>query len=150
MILLAQGQFAAGWQGYMQRQSLWGSSAPLHRTRLPGDLTSRSILLCRDQGLVDELFFLRFAPELKRRGARLMYQCGAKLLPLVSRLPDFEEVIADGAPLPVADLNLSIGDLPLLLGMSSVDDIPPSLRLTALPTLLERVAARMRAAGPPP
>lgn len=149
MALLGQGQFAEGWHDYLARLSIRETGLPLHRQPLRADLTGQRILLAKDQGLGDEIFFLRFAPTLKRRGAHLTYRASGKIASMIRRLPFLDAVIED-AKVPPADLILSIGDLPFLLAMESVADIPPSITIPVPPENLAAQHAALRSMGPPP
>ena len=149
-VLLAQGRFAEGWRDYLDRFSMRGAMLPFHRKPLSCDLTGLRILLVKDQGLGDEIFFLRFAPELKRRGAHLTYRSSGKIAPMIRRLPFLDAVTEDDTLAPSADIIVSIGDLPFLLGMASIDDMPPSLQFPVLPDKLAAQRATLAAMGPPP
>ena len=149
LVFLNQGRFAEGWRDYLTRFSIRDTTLPLHRQPLPRDLNGMRILLVKDQGLGDEIFFLRFAPALKQRGAHVMYRTDSKIASMLRRLP-FLDAVTDDIKAPSADLILSIGDLPYLLAMESVEDIPPSIRLRALPEHLVAQQAALAALGPPP
>ena len=149
---LAQGDFAAGWDDHRWRQSVAEHRGALSQERLARDLTGQTVWLRKDQGLGDELFFLRFAPALKRRGAHVIYQAGAKLAELLRRAPAlgaaFDEVIDEDALIPDTTRVLSVGDLPYALGPEA--ETPPPLALIALPEKSREIAARLAALGPPP
>ncbi|MBI4986408.1 MAG: hypothetical protein HZC24_13965, partial [Rhodocyclales bacterium] len=72
-------------------------------------------------------FFLRFAPQLKARGARIVYRPGShKLKFLFEQMPFLDDVLrADQCVEEGAAYWAFIGDLPLLLGMKSMQDVPP-------------------------
>ena len=58
---------------------------PYTRT-LPLNLTGVTVALLGEQGLGDEMFFLRYLPLLKMRGATVLYRlCNAKLRPLLAQ-----------------------------------------------------------------
>ncbi len=145
--LLAQGEFREAWHHYQYRR-------PAHNREsldaLPHDLCRQRILLVRNQGFGDELFFLRFALPLKARGAWLAYGPGAKLQPLIARLAFIDHVAAVGEVFEEMHRKISVGDLPLLLGIDDISKIPPPLALRALPRRLEQMRARLSALGPPP
>lgn len=139
--LLARGRFNDGWREYDWRRRLAGMRLPERGTgALAADLSGRRIRLRREQGLGDELFFLRFVPELRQRGARVAYECSPKLVPLLSQDPLLE-------PLPDADLTMHVGDLPLLLGSNGT---PPPFPLAPDAHRLAIWRERLAAAGPPP
>ena len=96
----------------------------------------------------DELFFLRFAAELKSRRAAITYLAHSKLASLLRRVPALDRVITDKDPLPTGELSVLVGDLPRALGAWNF--LPP-LALAPLPERLEchETAAGQRS-GPPP
>lgn len=147
---LALGRFEEGWRRYLDRPTIRTATLPLHRQPLPLDLAVQRILLGKDQGLGDEIMFLRLAPELKRRGAHVTYLAGAKILSLIRRASFLDAVIGEEAELPRADMVLSVGDLPYLLAMNSPGGIPPSIELPPLPENVKAQAAALAAVGPPP
>lgn len=150
MIYLTQGRFADGWRDYMDRFSVRKMTVPLHRVPLAPDLSGLRILLGKDQGLGDEIFFLRFAPELKRRGAHITYLAGDKIASLFRRLPFLDAVADEGVLRESWDMVVSIGDLPHMTGMASAADVPQSITLPVLPDRLAVQQANLSALGPPP
>lgn len=150
LLLLGLGRFADGWADYRARVSgrAFRASHGLADTpRLPSDMTGRRVRLLSNQGFGDELFFLRFAPALKRRGASIVYRAAAQIAALVRPLPELDEVIVDDDALAPADMTLLVDDLPYALATT---DTPPSLVLT--PDARKQAALRQRLAalGPPP
>ena len=153
VLLLLQGNFHDGWEEY--RWQWWRKGAqprPFPPSLWDGsDLNGRSVFLHAEQGLGDELFFLRFVPWLKRRGAGpVTYRASHKLASLLARFPALDRVCVPDVTPAVGDAVFSIGDLPRLLGMKRIDQTPPSPLLTPLPQQLDAVRARLRAFGPPP
>ncbi|HEY4579411.1 MAG TPA: tetratricopeptide repeat protein [Candidatus Acidoferrales bacterium] len=150
-LLLSLGKLQAGWREHewrAARRSALADNPNLSLAKaLPDSLSGLRICLLREQGLGDELFFLRFAPLLKAQGAEITYLANAKIASLLERVPALDRVIAGNRPLPPADLNLLIGDLPWALGAS---DYAPPLALAALPDRLESMKQRLDALGPPP
>lgn len=150
MLYLTMGRFSEGWRDYLERFSVRQMTVPLHRTALEADLSGQRILLGKDQGLGDEVFFLRFAPELKRRGASIAYLAGAKIAALFRRLPFLDAVVDETALQQSWDKVISIGDLPHILAMATSQDAPPSLAIPVLPDRLAEQKAALAAFGPPP
>jgi tetratricopeptide (TPR) repeat protein len=150
LMRLTQRDFAGGWRDYLYRESVDDLAHLLHREILPDDLSGRRIALHRDQGLGDEIFFLRFAPMLKRRGALIAYNPDAKIADMIGRLDFIDEIMRDGWPAGGNDLQCSIGDLPFLLGMNSAADIPPPLELAVLPERDDEIIRYLAEVGPPP
>ncbi|HYG89659.1 MAG TPA: hypothetical protein VD978_25775 [Azospirillum sp.] len=149
--LLTMGAFKDGWSHYLARPSVRTVPAPYDRRRLPPDLTGQHLAVIGDQGLGDEVFFLRFVPTLTARGARVTYCAHPKIAGMVSRLPFLDRTVeAVGAiPTPV-DRILSVGDLPHLLDHRSTATIPPPVALSPQPERTAALRRRLAALGPPP
>ena len=98
----------------------------------------------------DEIFFLRFAPELKARGAEITYLADPKIGSIVARLPFIDRVVREAEESEEVDFTLSVGDLPFILGMKSAADIPPPYPLPVQPERAARMEARLKRLGPPP
>lgn len=126
--LLAYGYVADGWAAYDNRPAFDNlrkkySGVALART-LPPALPGKHICLLREQGLGDEIFFLRFAPLLTAAGARVTYQATNKIGSLFKRLECLDQVLAEDAPLPRADAVMLVGDLPHALARFPASVLP--------------------------
>lgn len=152
MASLTTGRFAAGWPDYCCRE--YRADLAPHAIAEPyedADIAGREFLLLGEQGLGDEIFFLRFHGELRRRGAaRIAVEVSGKIKSLIERVPGLDAVGSDRARRPVADATLAVGDLPLALGMAAAAQIPPSLRVEPLAARRAEMAARLGDLGPPP
>ena len=177
--LLAYGALQDGWAEYVTRPDATvfrrdHSEVPL--TSGPFDaLANKSVCVLSEQGLGDELFFLRYAPLLAERGANITYRAGNKLVSLLSRVPSISRVIDEKDPLPAADAYILAGDLPHALGQqpasvlseppvgdtNSIPDfnrrtsafwpaVPRSLTLRPVPEKAKALQARLLASGPAP
>lgn len=117
---LALGEFQEGWREYVHRpfrQRFIKMNPGLKLAEaLPQSLAGNHVCVLREQGLGDELFFLRFAAMTKPRGAAVTYRANAKIAGLLSRVPVLDRVIPDSDPIPEADHTLLVGDLPHVLG----------------------------------
>ena len=178
--LLSRGRLDAGWAEYSHRSALAHfrgkyPQVPLARA-LPAPLAGTQLCIAREQGLGDEIFFLRYAPALHAAGARLTYRAGGKLAGLLARTPYFAAVLDEAAPLPAADAHLVVGDLPYAFAAQRLGappdwsppalaeqlrddpqhnavlavDVPPPLPLAPLPARVAALRARLAALGPPP
>jgi Flp pilus assembly protein TadD len=161
--LLLRADFHAGWREYEWRvNSQTGRSTyiadprdasrvlPRPSTLLPLALEGKRILLIREQGIGDELFFLRFARAAQQRGAWVAYLPSAKIETLVQRAPGLDAVIrADDIPANLDQIFL-VGELPLVLGADRLDTLPPALPLTVLPERRLAIKNRLAALGPGP
>lgn len=178
MIYLAHGMFVDGWTAYRSRPAFvrlsekW-SQADITQV-LPADLSGKQVLVRREQGLGDELFFLRQLPLMRARGARVTVYASAKIAELIRRAHVADEVHADTAPPPAgAELQIFCGDLPYALASCPSSPVKPSarlpairdfpirnsvwfpppaatLRIPALADAAQRMQDRLRQAGPPP
>lgn len=134
LVELTLENYAVGWDYYRYRPSLLFTQLPLYQHKLPSDLKDKNILVVRDQGLGDELFFLRFLPELERRGGNTTYFSSEKLAPVLSLASDISQINTEVKNLESYDYVVSIGDLPYVLDFS--DNIPPPLPLQVNPNAL--------------
>jgi len=151
MALFRLGRWNEGWERYLQRQDretlrsryprLASDPAKL-RTAAPTRIAIHS-----EQGIGDELFFLRFAPALRARGHRLFLRTNPKLVPLLrAQAGLFEEIAAAGEALPETDVELQASDLALASG----EGFAPSLRFAPDAARSGAIAGQLRAFGPPP
>ena len=148
--LLLLGRFAEAWEAYRWRLAAQGlATAPPQSTqpRLPASLAGRTLLLAGEQGLGDVLFFLRFVPELVRRGARVGFEGDARLYPLLERTGHF--ALGFGAGLAASERHF-VGDLPWLLEAHDPARFPPPLALQPLPQRIAAAREPFEAAGPAP
>ena len=97
-----------------------------------------TVLLHCEQGLGDTLQFVRFARHVKNRVPRVVVECPAALVPLLSRCEFIDQLVAKGAPLPAHDAQVSLLSLPhvLALGKDALGAGGPYL--SAEPRLVDR------------
>jgi tetratricopeptide (TPR) repeat protein len=129
LVSLLRGELAEGWRHYGVRPSMrdkpWGAT-----DTLADNLRGKRFLLVKDQGIGDEIFFLRFAPLLKARGAWIACRTDPKIASLLARCPSIDQVLVDDAMPDSIDATFSVGDLPFLLGVDTLAQLPPPLPLT--------------------
>ncbi len=111
-------------------------------------LAQRDVLLVGEQGLGDNLFFLRFAPALVSVGARVSFAGNPRLHPLLARTGLFTALEPDDASID-RRIPILVGDLPLVLDPSRSAYLP-SLRIPPDPARLAAWRTRLAAAGPRP
>src|SRR5262249_2796626 len=63
-------------------------------------LEGKTILLWCEQGVGDTLQFVRYAFQLKKRGASVWLECPGHLVSLLSTCPGLDRVLPEGSPLP--------------------------------------------------
>jgi hypothetical protein len=143
--LLANGRLEEAWQEYRWRLNAQGAAAEgpdEAAPRLPEDLSGMRITLLGEQGLGDILFFLRFAPELKRRGAAVTFEGDGRLVPLLARTGVFEKPLEPSR-------RAFVGDLPWLLGAHDPSRHPP-LPLIPDAARVARWRGKLASWGPAP
>jgi tetratricopeptide (TPR) repeat protein len=144
--LLALGQFEDGWAAYLERPGVAAVAEGLHRQPLAADLTGTTVALRSEGNPSDDLLFLRFVPELSRRGAKILILPGSTVEALALTVDGVDGIAVGGE----AALDVALGDLPCLLGMKSAGEMPPPVRIPAEESTASAMAARLRAAGPAP
>ena len=150
LIRLLQRQFDDGWDDYLSRDSIPAEGHGLDRDRLNPELSGRRILVERDQGLGDEVFFLRFMPALRRRGTVVTYRCDTRLAEMLRRADIAHDVVGQTDEIPASDLRVSLGDLPYLLGPLRNNAVPAPISLTPLADRTAAIRRRLASLGPPP
>ncbi|MGV3626399.1 MAG: tetratricopeptide repeat protein [Betaproteobacteria bacterium] len=116
-VLLSHGMLTDDWSAYRRRPAFLRFAEKLGADtlaqRLPADLAGKHVLVLREQGIGDELFFLRYAPRLRALGANITIRATAKVAALIARAACADNVIAgDADPTAPVDLQLLCGDLP--------------------------------------
>ena len=147
--LLAAGRYASGWRQYLRRASVRAAESSLFRGPIADDLGGRTLTVLADQGLGDEIFFLRFAPALKARGARIAYRPEPRLAPMLARAGIVDDILPPDTEVPDCQ-GIAVGDLPYLLGMQDGDTPPPTIHLPAEPAREDALRATLSSFGPPP
>lgn len=140
---LRSGQFREGWANHVSRAL--STQDRIVPPQLPQHPQGSHVLLLGEQGLGDELLFLRFAHALKARGMRLTYRGSLRLKPLLADQDLFAKWLDPQTEVDTTafDSVVSIGNLPYVLGMASASEIPPPLKLKVAPEMLKRVGERL-------
>jgi tetratricopeptide (TPR) repeat protein len=153
MGLFKLGRWQEGWSRYLWRQDrdLLREVYPRLASD-PGTIASAAaplrIRVHFEQGLGDELFFLRFAPLVKARGHHLTYCTAPRLIALLEgQAHPFDRLVpspeADPSP---CDVELQTSDLALASGAGLAPPLPLLPEAARCGVMLER----LRAFGPPP
>jgi tetratricopeptide (TPR) repeat protein len=118
LALLTLGRFREGWEQYESRwldprfrEGTRSYDLKLWLNRPGEDVLGRTVLLHAEQGLGDTIHFVRYAPLLRRLGARVVLEVQAPLVKLLRGLGD--PVLSEGAELPRCDLRCPLLSLPL-------------------------------------
>ena len=135
------GRFDEGWKEYAWRRER------REYARLLRSEGRKRIVIHAEQGLGDNLFFLRFAPALRARGMTLDFVGDPRLHPMLARTGLFASLATriDEIDAPDRDVALA-GDLPALAGKAKA----PPLALTADEARLAAMRERLAALGEAP
>ena len=128
LLKMLLGDFEAGWAG---REARWTipDPAPYPKFSQPmwlgqQSIQGKTILIHVDEGLGDTIQFVRYAPMLAARGARVILAVERPLAPLLAELPGVSKCLAvSDEPLPAFDMHCPIGTLPMMFG-TRLDSIP--------------------------
>lgn len=146
---LCLGEYAQGWQGLEWRWKTPGAAGPPRKLSQPlwhgsEDLRGKSILLQAEQGLGDTIQFARYAPLVAERGATVLLDQYAPLVPLMQGIPGVSRVLAPQDPVPPIDFQCPLLSLPLAFG-TTLDTIPPAIPYLTL--ALEEASSRRAKLG---
>ncbi|HYH21335.1 MAG TPA: tetratricopeptide repeat protein [Azospirillum sp.] len=128
LVLLKAGRWVEGWEEYEWR---WHTGQlPLPNLRHPlwtgEDLAGRSILLHAEQGHGDTLHFVRYAPLVASRGARVVLAVQKALKRLMVGLPGVAAVYELNEPIPDFDLHCPLLSLPRAFATTE-DTVPAAV-----------------------
>ena len=135
-ISLLFGDMPRGWEEYEARLRRTEGSKPQahpeHRRWEGGPFVGRTLLVDWEQGLGDTLMFVRYAPQLKALGGRVLWSVQPALADLVATCPGVDEVIPMGEPLPPFDLHVPLLSLPLIF-KTDLPSIPAEIPYFKVP-----------------
>ena len=128
---LAGGDLLRGFAAYESRwrtQTFAGKCPAYSQPQWQGeDITGRTILVHSEQGLGDTLQFVRFAPLVAKRGARVILRIQSLLIDLLKDTPGAAQVLSnEDDPTPPFDVHIPMMSLPAALG-TTLETIPPPL-----------------------
>ena len=155
-VQLLRGHLEAGWQTYARRfhrrqyEAQFAQQGARYETPTLEQLAGRRVVVLGEQGLGDNLFFLRYAPALRAVNAQVEYVGDERLHSIVARAGLFSRLHSDRAPVPLEGaVPVLLGDLPLL-DPALARSYPASLAIAPRADVMERVKEKLAAAGPPP
>jgi tetratricopeptide (TPR) repeat protein len=130
MSLLALGNLAEGFKEYEWRwraDSFPQNRRFSHAPQWTGfDITDKTILLHAEQGYGDALQFIRYAPLIAQRGARVLLYAQEDVLPLLKTVGGIAEVIEPGQLPPKFDVQCPLLSLPYAFG-TTLETIPANV-----------------------
>jgi tetratricopeptide (TPR) repeat protein len=121
LVRLTLGDFHAGWRAYESRWQGRNLSSQRRNFSAPlwlGDeaLEGKTILLHAEQGFGDTIQFVRYAPLVAARGARVVLEVQRELVRLIGSMKGIDVVVGRGDALPPFDLHCPLLSLPFAFG----------------------------------
>jgi tetratricopeptide (TPR) repeat protein len=113
---LCLGDFGRAWKHYEYRW--YRKKNPVPKPDFPQplwrgeDVQGKTVLLCGEQGMGDVIQFVRYAPMVAARGAKVFLRVHPALTALLATVDGVAEVIAETAPLPDFDFYCPLMCLP--------------------------------------
>ena len=129
--LLATGCYEQGWQEFEWRWRIGDPALalpPLSRPMWDGsqEIAGKRMLIYAEQGYGDAIQFIRYAPLVADRGARVIAVCDPALSRLFRGVAGVESVAEPGTPLPEFDYHAPLMSLPRAFG-TTVETIPATV-----------------------
>lgn len=141
-IQLSDGRWTEGWANNRWRKT----ATPGYRAApWPDGTEELSLLILRDFGIGDELFFLRWYADCQKRMHSVTYAPDLRLIPMLKRA-GIDAVEGH----PQTDLFCASVDVPFLLGMKTGDPVPPTIKLVPDQRRVNKWRARLEKMGPRP
>lgn len=134
-ILLARGEFPAGWIEYEWRNETEAAKGTLPRMtsaawngmRLPG-----RVVLVGDQGYGDTIQFARYIPRVAERCNEVIVGCSPELAPLLASVPGVASCLARWDEIPPHAAHVRLSSLPYLF-QTELATIPSASPYVAAP-----------------
>jgi Flp pilus assembly protein TadD len=147
-LLLKLGKYEEGWKEFEWRLRTphWmRMGVNFAQSRWTGqDARGKTILLVSDASLGDAMHLIRYAPLVAGRGATVLLECQAELVPLLNRVHGVSKVFACGGRLPPFDWQIPLFSLPLVFG-TTMETIPADVPYLSAPAeRIEQWAKRLR------
>ena len=133
LALLLSARLSEGWKEYQRRyDDLNTTDSPHYSQKTLWDGSSfdgKTLLVRYQQGLGDNIQFVRYLPMVKERGGTVIYETKKPLTDLLRPLDGIDELVAaasNGKPAASFDLHISLMDLPRVFG-ATIETIPSNV-----------------------
>ncbi len=137
LALLLAGNYPEGFAELGWRWRWSGYASPRRDFGVPqwdgASVDGKTVLIHTEQGLGDAIQLVRYARLVAAKGARVIVECPAPLVPWFETSGIAETIIAAGMPLPQIDFHVPLFDLPVIFEttLETVPAIVPYLRVDA-------------------
>ena len=162
---LLRGDFARGWAGHEYRHAQlarMGGLRSFPEERWNGErFDGKRLLVWPEQGLGDQLQFVRFLPRVKARGGTVVLMCAAPLEKMFRELVTCaDEIVVMDSDYATCDLQIQLMSIPFILGLGdrldaecvpylgAVGEVPSAIE-DALPPRAEGLRVGIVWAGQP-
>lgn len=155
LVLLLKGRFEEGWQEYRwRRKTNLAAFAYPHKLDKPlwdgRPFAGRRLLVHYEQGLGDNLQFVRYLPMVKRLGGTVIFETPKSMYGLLHSFDGIDELVqasSDAPPDAEFDVYTSLMDLPGIFG-TTLQNIPDEVPyLHADPAKIEQWRDRLAGEG---
>jgi tetratricopeptide (TPR) repeat protein len=127
--LLLEGELDKGWRENEWRWLIKDARSRPRKCSQPmwggEDLGGRTILLDAEQGFGDVIQFVRYVPEVAKRGGRVILMCYGDLVRLVRGVEGLTQICSRNPP-PTFDVHCPLVSLPGVIG-TGLDSIPAEI-----------------------
>ena len=135
VILLTLGEFERGWDEFERRFELYGLKDLMERFPRDAlwdgsDLGGKTLFVWAEQGLGDQIQFIRYIPMIAGGEAEVVVQCDGPLVRLFKQVPGASQIVPSGERWPAFDFHCPIVSLARVMGtrMKSIPADVPYLR----------------------
>ena len=129
-MLLFSGNFKEGWKEYEWRFNAFPSIYQNRNFSIPlregSDVSGLTVLLFSEQGFGDTIQFVRYAPLVAKRGAKVILECQKELVSLLQTVEGIHKVIVHGSELPEFDVYWPLLSSPLFFD-TNLENIPQKI-----------------------
>jgi len=146
LALLLSGDFKEGlkeyqWRWKLEEHKMRNFSRPLWNGSF---IKNATILLHTEQGLGDTIQFIRYAPMVAAKGAKVIAECQKELATLLQSIEGIHQIVIQGEELPAFDVHCPLLSLPLVLN-TTLENIPAKTPyINADPLLIQKWRERVR------
>jgi Flp pilus assembly protein TadD len=145
-LLLRSGRFEEGWREFEWRFGEGGRTPGHPGHDVPvwdgSPLDGRTVMVWIEQGLGDNIQFVRYLPLIRKRGGRVWLQTPHPLLRLYESLDGVDRLVAPDEEVDGFDVQIPLMSLPRIFG-TALDSIPAPVPYLAAPACEPPALARI-------